>query len=66
MSEWKKVVMACECPACEMCGEPVCLVCQDHYADCECPGPHQDDEYEYHILNGVLYAKRLDSYNQEE
>ena len=61
MSEWKTVVMACECPACEMCGDPVCLICEMHYAECDCPGPHQDDLYEYKEEDGVLFAKPLDA-----
>ena len=47
MSEWKKVVFASDCRPCEACGEPVCPVCSVHYAECDCPGPTQDDEYEY-------------------
>lgn len=44
---WKKVVFANDCLACEDCGEPLCTECNTHYADCTCPGPTQDDEYDY-------------------
>lgn len=59
MSEWKKVVFADECNPCECCGEPFCSVCQDHYADCDCPGPTQD-EIEYKEEKGVLYGREID------
>lgn len=57
---WVRVVLAAECAPCLLCGEPLCGVCGEHYADCECPGPHQDDlyEYEYETSGGVLYARR--------
>ncbi len=56
---WVLVKMATDCQPCDMCGEPFCVGCGTHYADCSCPGPHQDDEYEYKEVNGVLYAKKL-------
>lgn len=55
---WRPVVLAADCAACEYCGELVCAQCQEHYADCSCPGPHQDDEYEYRVgASGKLEAK---------
>jgi hypothetical protein len=60
MSEWKKVVFACDCKECEDCGELVCPVCTEHYADCDCPGPTMDD-HEYREKNGVLEARELDT-----
>ena len=30
------VVYASDCPACECCGEPWCVACMEHYADCSC------------------------------
>ena len=56
---WVKVVHAFECDPCDMCGEPICPICDVHYADCDCPGPHQDDEYEYREGNNGLCARRL-------
>lgn len=59
-SEWRRVVMAGDCRPCELCEEPVCPVCAEHYADCECPGPTMDDEFEYREdEDGVLWARRL-------
>ena len=62
MSEWIKVIFASEidCTPCEMCEEPVCRICKIHYADCSCPGPCQDDLYEYRLINGVEMAKLLE------
>lgn len=41
------VRFASDCDPCECCDEPWCPSCGDHFADCECPGPTQDDEYDY-------------------
>jgi hypothetical protein len=57
---WKHVVYAHDCTLCDMCEEPVCPHCEDHYADCACPGPHQDDIYEYKDMDGVEYARLLE------
>lgn len=57
--QWQRVVFADDCPPCEMCGEPRCWVCDEHYSDCMCPGPTQDG-YEYSEKNGVLYARELE------
>jgi len=51
MSQLKPVVFAAECEDCPDCGEPVCP------QFITCPGPCQEDEYEYVELEGVLYAK---------
>ena len=56
---WKLVVFADECRMCELCGEPICHVCQDHYADCDCPGPTQDG-IEYKEIDGRLYGREED------
>ncbi len=53
-----RVIFAYECEDCEFCGEPVCPACQVHYADCECPGPMQEDLYDYEEVDGVLTATR--------
>ena len=43
--DWSKPVkFADECSECPDCGEPWCDDCDDHYADCACPGPHSEDE----------------------
>ena len=53
---WRKVICAADCPLCDCCEEPFCEICQDHYAECECPGPTQD-EIVYKEFNGVLYGR---------
>jgi hypothetical protein len=55
---WRRVVFASDCVECECCGEPFCLHCSEHYADCECPGPTQDDLYDYQERDGVMLATK--------
>ena len=57
--EWAKVVYKHDCFPCKSCEEPICPKCQVHYAECNCPGPSQDDEYEYKGFNGIEYARRI-------
>jgi len=38
------IVYAADCPPCGLCGEPYCLEHDEHYADCPCRGPDNDDE----------------------
>lgn len=52
---WRRVLLAAECPECPDCGEPVCKKHGQHYACCPCPGPTEDD-LEYKVVNGVMYA----------
>jgi hypothetical protein len=40
----KEVIFASDCEPCECCGEPVCPVCLDHYAECDCPGPDSEED----------------------
>ena len=37
----------------------ICHQCGNEYADCPCPGPTMDDEYEYKEEGGELYARKL-------
>lgn len=37
------VIFADECSTCQMCGEPMCPRCDNHYADCGCPGPASEE-----------------------
>ena len=55
-----RIVFASDCQPCPDCGEPFCVVCQQHYADCQCPGPGNAEELGYNIVeeNGVLYGVR--------
>lgn len=52
---WIKVVFAYECDE-----QGNCPNCGIDYADCPCPGPCQDDLYEYIEVDGGLFAMRLD------
>ena len=36
--------LASECSECPECGEAWCDECQEHYAECEHPGPHSEEE----------------------
>jgi hypothetical protein len=36
-----------------------CPVCGIDYAECACPGPTMEDEYDYKWIMGILYAKRI-------
>jgi hypothetical protein len=35
-----------------------CPACGTDYAECACPGPTQDDLYEYREVDGVMFARR--------
>ena len=56
---WIPVVFAADLPLCECCDEPWCEKHDCHYGDdeCSCPGPHQDDLYDYKEDNGTLFAR---------
>jgi len=56
---FKRVAFAADMLECECCGEPFCPECNDHYADCECPGPTQDELF-YKTVDGVLFASERD------
>jgi len=58
---WQKVIFATDCVPCEFCLEPVCPVCSCHYAECDCPGPTQDDMYEYEVIDGVMMAREIEN-----
>ena len=50
---WKKVVFSSDCD-----DEGDCPECAIDYADCACPVPMQEDEFDYHEdTDGVLWAK---------
>lgn len=52
---WKRVVFSCEVGDDDLC--PVCGL--DYTGACECPGPTQDDLFEYMEVDGELFAKPL-------
>jgi len=59
-SDWQRVIHSCEC---DEFGN--CPVCEIDYSECGCPGPTQDDEYEYRERDGILEARRLVQSNSD-
>jgi hypothetical protein len=55
---WSAPKFAIDCIECPDCGEPYCEDCEDHYADCGCIGPTQDDAT-YKTVDGVEFATLL-------
>ena len=53
-----RIVFASELSECECCGEPWRIVHMEHYAECNCIGPHNAEEEGYEIIDdsGTLYA----------
>lgn len=43
---------------CEGCGEPYCPEHEDHYENCPCIGPDEDD-VTIRVVDGVRFATRL-------
>lgn len=60
MSGWQRVVYAGDLEPCDCCGDPYCAEHDEHYADCDCIGPDQDD-CEYDERGGDLWARRIES-----
>jgi hypothetical protein len=57
---WKKVIYLADCTFADWDDDrevAICPVCKIDYADCDCPGPHQDDEFEYKEIKGVMFAR---------
>ena len=52
-AKWVEVVFSADCDE-----DGNCPKCGIDYADCECPGPTQDDIYDYKEVRGVMYARR--------
>jgi len=57
---WRRVMDAADMLECECCNEPYCPECETHYHECDCPGPSQDDEYDYREVSGILQARPKD------
>ncbi len=58
--KWNRVVFASDCLYEEWDIDremPICKNCKIEYAECSCPGPTQDDIYEYNEVKGELYAR---------
>lgn len=56
--EWEPIKFAYECGECECCGDAWCSDCGDHYGECLCIGPTEDDVI-YSKIEG--YAKRVET-----
>lgn len=59
---WKKVSFSADCLGGDD-DEPgdECSVCGlDYCEECECPGPTQEDEFEYEEFDGILYARPIE------
>lgn len=56
---WAPVKFAHECTTCPCCEEPYCEECDMHYAECQHPGPMQEDEYQYVDIYGQMFAKPI-------
>jgi len=52
---FQPVVYAGDLPVCECCEEPFCNLHEDHFADCSCYGPTQDD-LRYVKISGFEFA----------
>ena len=55
---WERVMAAMEMEECGMCGEPFCKRHDQHYADCACVGPHEE-EATMRCIDGVIFGCRL-------
>lgn len=58
---WVKVVMLADCIFEKWDKDhecPICPICKKDYAECKHPGPHMEEEYEYKIVEDVLWARK--------
>ena len=59
---WKQVSFAMDCegygPETGEMGTD-CSICGEEYVECACPGPTQDEIYEYEERDGILYAREI-------
>jgi hypothetical protein len=54
---WETVICADETVACDCCCEPWCPIHENHYSDCPCIGP-TEDEAAYIEIEGCLFGTR--------
>ena len=55
---WSIVKYAHDMEPCEDCGEPFCRKHLQHYYDCPCIGPHEDEECIHKRVDGYEFATR--------
>jgi hypothetical protein len=56
---WNRVMCAADMLECELCGEPFCPECNNHYADCDCIWPDQD-EFTMKEIDGIQFATKIE------
>jgi hypothetical protein len=54
---WEQVLSAADMALCPDCGEPFCPKHREHYADCDCIGPTEDDVTTKEV-DGILFGTR--------
>jgi hypothetical protein len=54
---YQQIRFADDCIPCPDCGEPYCTIHNEHYADCECIGPTEDDVI-YKRIDGYLFGAK--------
>lgn len=55
---WERVMAAIEMEECPQCGEPYCYRHDEHYGDCACVGPHEEEAM-MRCIDGVIFGCRL-------
>lgn len=55
---WERVMSAADMVECDCCGEPFCPEHNEHYADCGCVGPTEED-VTYKDIEGFTFATKL-------
>jgi hypothetical protein len=54
---WQRVMCAADMVDCDLCDEPFCPEHNEHYADCPCIGPTEDDAT-FKFVDGVMFGTR--------
>lgn len=57
---WSPVVCAYELDDCEMCEEPFCKLHDEHYHDCSCIGPSEEDDVVHHSTEDKAFRLPVD------
>ena len=66
---WKRVIYASDCSDYmgrgELDDDLTCAGCFGDYAECGCPGPTMDSEYDYQVRDGIEYARPRSNWSTE-
>ena len=57
---WQPVVYASDLNDCQLCEEPVCNKHNQHYANCDCIGPHEEDNVIHHSVDELAFRLPAD------